>query len=156
MFSRALINQVRAFRIRSSNSFCDSSSFSLSIILIHSLPRGKQGYISLAAGCHHQTLPLPLYITNKYAPQTRHSYLSLVPICEGSLRQRCFLREHCPEEMHQSRGLMTVTNSSASSCFIHLSLMELRRLQSICYLQSMSSIKEHEEQFLGVRLISLV
>lgn len=42
---------------------------------------------------------------------------------EGSLRQRCFLREHCPEEMHQTRGLMIVTNSSASSCLIHLSLM---------------------------------
>lgn len=80
----------------------------------------------------------------------------LVPIREGSLRQRCFLREHCPEEVHQTTGLMIVTNSSAFSCLIHLFLMQLRRLQSICYLQSMSSIKENEEQFLGVRLILLI
>lgn len=73
LFSSALLHQVRAFRIRSSKSFCDTSSFSPSIILILSLPRDKQDYISLAAGCHQQTLPLPSYITNKYATQTRDS-----------------------------------------------------------------------------------
>lgn len=51
---------------------------------------------------------------------------------------------------------MAVTNSFASNHLAYFSLVQLRELQGMHCLQRMSSIKEHEEQLLGGRLILLV
>lgn len=115
-----------------------------------------EDYGSLPVGCHQQAVPLQLHITNNMLHKAR-SPSSLAPNHKGSQRQKLhFLGEQCLEEAHVARGLLVATNSFASSSLAYFYLVQLRKLQSTHCLQRMSSIKEHEEQFFGGRLILLV